>query len=137
MSWLIFLSLLARLFAGGLLLVAGIGKVRVGRADLLRSVLGYEVLPLPLARLWALLLPPLEIGLGILLILGIFGSLVAGAAAVLMVLVTVAVGQALVRGRSIPCGCFGKGTTLLTWRVVARNAVVIAVLAALATGGNL
>ena len=137
LSWLHLIEFLVRAGAGGILLTAGIAKLRLGHADVVRSVAGYGVLPLPIARVWARMLPPVEVTLGIILILGFFTTIAASAAAALMVVITAAVAQALMRGRVIPCGCFGRATKLLTWRIVARNGVVIAALAGLAVGGNL
>jgi hypothetical protein len=130
-----FAELPLRIGVGGLLLVAGIAKLRVGRAEVVRSVVGYGVLPPSLASIWARLLPLIEVALGMALITAFLTTTAAAAAAALMIVITVAVAQALLRGRVVPCGCFGPATKLLTWRVVARNAVVIAALTGLAIGG--
>ncbi|OLC26953.1 MAG: hypothetical protein AUJ02_04170 [Chloroflexi bacterium 13_1_40CM_3_65_12] len=127
--------LASRLITGTVLVVAGIAKVRVGHVAVAKSVVAFGVLPIALARVWARILPWVEVGLGFWLFTGLFTSVAAMAAAMLMVLITGAVARALIRGRIVPCGCFGHASELLSWRVVARNAVVIAALAGLAIGG--
>jgi uncharacterized membrane protein YphA (DoxX/SURF4 family) len=134
-EWLQVLDLIVRLIAGGILITAGIAKVRIGHAAVAKSVVAFGVLPMRLARVWARILPWVEVGLGCWLVTGLFTSVAAMAAATLMVLITGAVTRALIRGRIVPCGCFGHASELLSWRVVARNALVIAGLAVLAIGG--
>lgn len=127
---------MVRIAVGGILLIAAIAKLRMGYAEVLRSVVGYRLLPYRVARAWARLLPPLELLLGTALVAGLFIPVVAAACAVLMVLITGAVAQAVVRNRRVPCGCFGAGGKLASWPVVARNAVMITALAGLAIGGG-
>jgi uncharacterized membrane protein YphA (DoxX/SURF4 family) len=70
------------------------------------SVSNYRMLPVPVERVLALVLPPLELFAGIALIVGVLD---AGASVVvfsLMVVFTAAVGTALARGLDISCGCF-------------------------------
>ena len=133
--WLHILELLVRLMAGGILITAGIAKLRIGHVAVTKSVVGFGVLPMGPAKVWARILPWVEAVLGGWLIIGLFTPVAAIAAATLMALITGAVAQALIRGRIVPCGCFGRASELLSWRVVARNGVVIAALAGLATAG--
>lgn len=124
-----------RLITGAVLVIAGIAKVRIGHVAVAKSVVAFGVLPIGLARVWARILPWIEVGLGCWLVSGLFTPVAAVAAAMLMVLVTGAVARALITGRIVACGCFGHASELLSWRVVARNVVVIAALAVLAIGG--
>ena len=133
--WLEMLDLLVRLTAGGVLITAGIAKVRIGHVAVTKSVVGFGVLPLGLARIWARVLPWVEVALGAWLVSGVNTPVAAMAAAILMGLITAAVALALNKRRIVPCGCFGRASELLSWRVVARNAVVIAALGGLAIGG--
>jgi uncharacterized membrane protein YphA (DoxX/SURF4 family) len=59
-----------------------------------------------------ILLPWLEVGLGILLLLGIAVRISAFLGGALMVLFIAAISQAWARGLSIDCGCFGGGGTV-------------------------
>jgi uncharacterized membrane protein YphA (DoxX/SURF4 family) len=136
MSWLSMLEFATRLFAGGILLIAGIAKLRMGYAEVLKSAVGYKLLPIPVAKAWARLLPPVEVALGSALIAGLFISAVASLAAVLMLLITFAVAQAVIRDRKVVCGCFKSGGKLISWPVVVRNSIITAALLGLAIGGG-
>jgi len=71
-----------------------------------KSVSNYHMLPLALERALALVLPVLELAVGVCLVVGVVD---AGASLIvlsLMVVFTVAVGTALARGLDISCGCF-------------------------------
>ena len=57
-------------------------------------------------------MPWLEIGAGLLLIIGVGIRFAALFGSLLMVLFIVAIAQAWARGLSIDCGCFGGGGTI-------------------------
>ena len=67
-----------------------------------------------LANFLGFVLPFIEVGIGLLLIVGIWVRLAAIAGGALMVMFIVAIGQAWIRGISLDCGCFGKGGLLAT-----------------------
>jgi uncharacterized membrane protein YphA (DoxX/SURF4 family) len=73
------------------------------------SVRVYEVLPVHLANIFGLILPWFEIGLGALLVLGIWVKWAGFASGALMLLFIIAISQAWVRKLPINCGCFGNG----------------------------
>jgi uncharacterized membrane protein YphA (DoxX/SURF4 family) len=101
-------TLLARLVLGVVLLLAGYLKAQSpSKAQM--AVRAYRLLPVGIANFFGLVLPWLEMGAGILLIVGIavrYSSLFGGA---LMLLFVGAISQAWARGLSIDCGCFGGG----------------------------
>ena len=104
-SWL---TLAARLILGGVLLSAGYLKAR-NPTQATASVRVYKLLPVGLANVFGYALPWIEIGLDLLLIVGIWvnqTSIISGA---LMILFIFAVGQAWARKLAINCGCFGNG----------------------------
>ena len=136
MSWVSMIEFAVRLSAGGILLIAGVAKLRMGYAEVLKSVVGYKLLSLPVAKASARLLPPVEVALGSALIAGPFISAVASLAAVLMLLITLAVAQAVIRNRRVACGCFKSGGKLISWPVVVRNSIITAALLGLAIGGG-
>lgn len=101
-------GLFARLTLGGVLLVAGYLKAFTPDKSQM-AVRAYEVLPIWLANFLGIILPWLEIGAGVLLILGValrYSSIFGG---VLMILFVIAIAQAWARGLTIDCGCFGGG----------------------------
>lgn len=104
-SWV---SLVARLLLGGVMLVAGGLKVTDPEAAT-QAVRAYELLPQGFDGVVGLLLPFLEIGIGLLLIIGYGVRAAAVAAGAFMVLFIAAVSSAWVRGLAIDCGCFGGG----------------------------
>jgi len=73
------------------------------------AVRAYELLPIWLANIFGVVLPWLEIGAGVLLIIGIAIRYVAIFGSALMITFVIAISQAWARGLSIDCGCFGDG----------------------------
>lgn len=94
-----------RLILGGILIYASTGKV-LHAGDFAIALSNYRLLPSSLILFGSLLIPWLELVLGVLLIAGIWRSTVSFMAAVLFFVFTIAVAQALVRGIDISCGCF-------------------------------
>jgi uncharacterized membrane protein YphA (DoxX/SURF4 family) len=101
-------GLLSRLILGGVLFAAGWLKIFTPAKSQM-AVRAYEVLPIALANFLGILLPWFEVGLGVLLILGIAVRVSALLGGALMVLFIAAISQAWARGLSIDCGCFGGG----------------------------
>jgi uncharacterized membrane protein YphA (DoxX/SURF4 family) len=107
-SWF---GLLSRLILGGILFAAGWLKIFTPAKSQM-SVRAYEVLPISIANFLGIALPWLEVGFGILLILGIGVRLSAIVGGGLMIVFIAAISQAWARGLSIDCGCFGGGGTI-------------------------
>lgn len=102
------LTLIARLILGGVLLAAG--GLKIGNLQKsAMSVRAYELLPVGLANFFGYVLPWIEIGMGLLLIAGVAVSIVGLLGALTMFAFVVAIAQAWARGLSIDCGCFGGG----------------------------
>ena len=104
-------GLLSRLILGGVLFAAGWLKIFTPAKSQM-AVRAYEVLPISIANFLGIALPWLEVGLGVLLILGIAVRISAIFGGGLMVLFIAAISQAWARGLSIDCGCFGGGGTV-------------------------
>ena len=102
------ITLLARLILGGVLLVAGALKVGNLQKSAM-AVRAYELLPTAIANFLGYVLPWLEIGLGLLLILGVAVSISGLFGAIIMFAFIIAIAQAWARGLSIDCGCYGGG----------------------------
>ena len=105
MPWI---GLVARLALGGVLFVAGAIKIPYPykAAAAMRA---YELLPNSLASFFGYILPWFEVGLGLLLILGVASRLSGLIGALLMILFIAAISSAWARGLTIDCGCFGGG----------------------------
>jgi uncharacterized membrane protein YphA (DoxX/SURF4 family) len=102
------LHLLSRGVPAALLLWAGLAKA-FDHQDAVLAVDAYDVLPAAAVRIVATVLPWIEIGVGLLLVLGLFTRVAGLATAALSVVFLAAMGQAKARGLQIDCGCFGAG----------------------------
>ncbi|CAN1503366.1 COG2259 Predicted membrane protein [Candidatus Nanopelagicaceae bacterium] len=101
-------GLLARLILGGVLLAAGLLKYQhLDKSQM--AVRAYEMLPIALANFLGIILPFVEIAVGILLIIGAAIRISALVGGVLMFAFMIGISQAWARGLSIDCGCFGGG----------------------------
>jgi len=101
-------GLIARLILGGVLFAAG--YLKIGTPDKSQmAVRAYEMLPISAANFLGLALPPIEIVIGALLIVGALTRAMAALAGFTMCIFIIAIGQAWARGLNIDCGCFGGG----------------------------
>ena len=105
------LTLLARLILGGVLLAAGALKIGNLQKSAM-AVRAYEMLPVELANFLGYALPWIEIGIGLLLIVGASVKVWGLLGAFTMLAFIIAIAQAWARGLSIDCGCFGGGGTI-------------------------
>lgn len=99
---------LARLGLAAVWLVSGVLKA-VDPDQTYVAVRAYDVLPKAGVEVVAAVLPWLEIGFGLLLVLGVGTRAVAVLSALLLLAFIAGVVQAWSRGLSIDCGCFGGG----------------------------
>ncbi len=114
---LTYLTIISRLVLGGIFLIAGLTKLGDIHGFAL-SIDSYQVsMGLPVNVLvnienaMATVLPPLEIALGIWILVGLFTRGAAGIAGGLVVIFLIAMIQAMLRGfgNTIDCGCFATG----------------------------
>ena len=102
-----YLTLVSRLVLGVIFALAGLAKLGLP-FHMAESIRAYDMgLPPFLVDFMANVLPPIELGVGIWLLLGLFTRFSAGITAALMVVFTIAITQAWARGLDINCGCFG------------------------------
>lgn len=102
-----YLTLVSRLVLGVIFALAGLAKLGLP-FHMAESIRAYEMgLPPFLVDFMANVLPPIELGVGIWLLLGLFTRFSATITAALMVVFTIAITQAWMRGLDINCGCFG------------------------------
>jgi len=130
-------SLAVELFIGALLLAAGAVKVRAGASAVLAAVARYEIGSGEHQRLFARLLPWIEIGVGAALVLGFARDLAALGGGALLAGFEVAMARSLSSGRQHPCGCGGdRRSNLISWVLVSRNGVLIAAMTAAEVARN-
>lgn len=95
-----------RLILGTILILAAAGKLPEP-AKFVDVVTHYGLLPWSLARAYGLVLPWLELTLGVLLILGFLTRLAAGVSILMLISFIVANGTAVYTHDIAGCGCFG------------------------------
>jgi len=101
-------QLVARLVVGGVWLYAGWLKIGDPAASV-AAVRAYELLPGSLVSTVGYVLPPLEIVLGVALILGLLSRGAALLSGLLATAFIIGIASAWARGLQIDCGCFGDG----------------------------
>lgn len=107
-DWKNWVTLTARLILGIVLIIAGASKV----GNLPQSVAAtnaYQILPSSAAQIVGYVLPFCEVGLGLLLVTGLFTRISGALGAGLMLGFIIAIASVWARGISIDCGCFGNG----------------------------
>lgn len=124
-----------RLFTAIILILAGLGKV-AGRRDFREGIEDYAVLPAWAAPAFAVLIPSLELGTGILLLLGLFTAYAAAVALVLLGAFIVATLVNLARGREVDCHCFSHVLPeRIGWASLTRQVIMILALVWIAANG--
>lgn len=114
------MALVCRLVLGGVFLWAGIEKI-IAPQEFAIAIDNYRLLPEGMINLVAVVLPWLELLLGMALIAG---YLVRGSALLSAMLFLVFAGALtinLVRGLDISCGCFGGSAGKINWLYLIRD----------------
>jgi len=119
--------LLSRLLVGGVFLIAGFAKLKMPASQFISAVLGYELLPKPLAVVWARILPWIEVVAGGLLIVGLWSRFAVVLSTALFLTFSFAMALSLLQGRDQACGCF-QALTPVQWRLVYRNLALMGLL---------
>jgi len=123
-QWEPWLDLAFRFFLGGVFLAAGIPKI-MGVDAFAISIATYEVLPLTLVNVQAIVLPWLEVFTAVLMIVGFRTKAQALAINGMMVMFIVAIYIAMSKGIQAQCGCFGAEAEAamneLTWAKIAED----------------
>ncbi len=96
--------LVARVILGSVLIIAGWDKI-TDPATFARAIDNYHILPYGLENSAAIVLPWLEVILGISIIIGFMVDGAAGLSLGLMIMFITAIIIAILRGYNIECGC--------------------------------
>jgi uncharacterized membrane protein YphA (DoxX/SURF4 family) len=124
-NWAKFSPLAARLILGGVFIFSSLDKI-IHPAAFAEAVYNYQILPDTLITLTAMILPWLELILGIFLVLGLW---LPGAALLINLLLVTFFGALvfnLARGLDINCGCFStsqESTSLCMCLYVIRDVI--------------
>ena len=113
-----------RFLLGFVFIVASYDKI-IDPIQFSRDIANYHIVPFGLENSIAIILPWLELFLGLGLILGIFidgSSIISGC---LLILFNLLVIQAIMRGFNIECGCGLKDGEMVGWSKVIENLVLV------------
>lgn len=121
--WSTGLFLAGRLFLGGIFIYASLDKI-FKPGLFAEAVYNYQILPDILVNLTALVLPWMELVLGVMLVAGIWLPGVAMLSTLLLMAFTGILTFNIARGLNIYCGCFTTepSTDSITWWTVLRDA---------------
>jgi len=115
------LTTLARLVVGGVFVVASIDKI-VNPHEFAQVVDAYEFFPLATVNLIAIVVPWLEVVVGLMLIGGLWLRSTALVAAVMLTGFIVILAWALGHGLEVSCGCYDTtGGSVVSWNRVIED----------------
>lgn len=118
-----FVALGARGYLALVFLVACYHKI-LAPHDFALDIATYQILPLGLVNLMALILPWVELAAGLMLLVGFRARSAALLISAMMVVFTVAIGIALAKGLDMSCGCFASQGAVedpISWRTLLRD----------------
>lgn len=101
-----YLLLFLRVALGSIFIFSAVMKI-IDTTYFVKSLENYKLLPVESLNIFALVIPCLELIIGILLLLGIFVKEGALIGSIMMTVFIAAILIALERGLDIECGCFG------------------------------
>jgi len=116
--------MLARLLIGGILIYASISKI-IDPSSFAKAISNYHLVLFGLENLFAIILPWLELIVGICLILGIFLDGAAFIVILMMVIFIIAITYAILSGYSIECGCGLKPGELIGTQKIFEDALYL------------
>ncbi len=114
-SWVLWLQWVVRMGLGVMFVWSGIEKL-IHFEAFEQAALNYNLLPPIVTKVYAVMLPWVEILAGGYLIVGFLTRFAAGLVVAMMLSFLVAIGVVLVRGDAIDCGCMiGGQSEPVTW----------------------
>jgi putative oxidoreductase len=125
------LEWLSRLALAGVFLYAAYEKV-IDPFSFASNIYAYRMMPASVSVAMAVTMPMMEVLAAVALLTGLFtrrlDGLFAGAAlmlGVMLVVFIVAIFQAILRGIDIHCGCFGKASHSVSFRLILQDVVLL------------
>ena len=119
-----YLIVITRIILGAVFLWASFGKI-LEPGDFARSISNYHIVPFGIENIIALILPWLELLIGVGLILGIMVDGSVQISAILLIMFILMIGQAMLRGFNIECGCGLKEGEMIGLNKILENIVFI------------
>jgi len=118
------LFLVIRLLLGSMWVWASLDKIQ-DPAQFSRDIANYHVIPFGLENMSAIVVPWLELLIGMGLIAGVMVNGAALVSSGLMLLFIILISQAILRGFNIECGCGLKEGQLVGWDKILENIVFL------------
>ena len=119
-----YLIVTTRIILGAVFLWASFGKI-LEPGDFARSISNYHIVPFGIENIVALILPWLELLIGMGLILGIMVDGSVQISAILLIMFILMIGQAMLRGFNIECGCGLKEGEMIGLNKILENIVFL------------
>ena len=119
-----YLIVTTRIILGAVFLWASFGKI-LEPGDFARSISNYHIVPFGIENIVALILPWLELLIGMGLILGIMVDGSVQISAILLIMFILMIGQAMLRGFNIECGCGLKEGEMIGLNKILENIVIL------------
>ncbi len=119
-----YLIVTTRIILGAVFLWASFGKI-LEPGDFARSISNYHIVPFGIENIVALILPWLELLIGMGLILGIMVDGSVQISAILLIMFILMIGQAILRGFNIECGCGLKEGEMIGLNKILENIVFL------------
>jgi len=96
------------------------------------GVIEYKILPAQISRVFAFILFPMEVFLAVAFLVGWWTEIALPLAGGLLSVFLIAIAINLRRGRSVPCGCFGNSSEMISPHTLARLLLLLMVILFLA-----
>jgi uncharacterized membrane protein YphA (DoxX/SURF4 family) len=119
-----YLLLATRMVLGFIFVYAGAEKIADPEAFAI-SISNYRLLPIFTINFFAITLPWIELVAGILLILGITVKENSSILFSMLLVFSIAIAISLLRGLSIDCGCYGKGSQIGLFKIGENTLMLI------------
>ena len=116
---------IARWLLGLVFIASALGKI-VDPAGFADNVAAYRLLPMNAINVFAMVLPWLELLIGLSLVNGVAYRSGAFLAGILSLIFIGAAASAMARGLDIECGCITLAKSKVGWELIARDAVLLA-----------
>ena len=116
--------LITRILLGLIFIIASIDKI-IDPAGFARDISNYHFVPFGFENIIAIILPWLELFIGLGLILGIMVDGASVISGILLILFIILIFQATIRGFNIDCGCGLKEGELVGWRKIFEDLIFL------------
>lgn len=117
-------GLVCRIVLGFVFIYAGIGKI-VEPNVFAKEIMNYRLLPEIIAKATAITLPWFELFIGFLLLFGVRTKTASILSSGLLIIFTLSVLSAIIRGLNINCGCFSQHIEYVGWKKIVENLALI------------